>query len=575
MKFLFSTILCSLLISLQTFSQSTSPQHDILKRLGRGVNMGNSFEAPTETAWGNPWKPEYFKLMAEQGFNHVRLPIRWEPAERSMATVPYTITPAFLNRIKEVVDEARKNKLHIIINMHHHEALYETPDAQKERFLSQWSQIATFFKNYSDSLLFEVLNEPHGNLSADKWNTFFKDALTEIRKTNATRWVLLGTAEYGGLGAVSKLQLPVDNRIILSVHYYNPFPFTHQGAEWVEQSAPWLGTKWRDTQGERDVVINEFKEVLKFSVDNNIPLHVGEFGAYSTADMESRGKWTTFLARWFESQNLSWAYWEFSAGFGVYQPGSKLFIKPLIDALLHNPMPDPLVLPVTTIYASNFTADLDGWALGRQGGADGSLSRQAGNLIVAISNGGTENWHVQLTRTGLPLTKDKTYRISFDASATANRTATFYAGKATDPWNAYSSYNGISLITTLQSYTATFTMSSPTDLQSRLVIDLGKSTAGITLTNVKLEELKEVVTGIEENEWQISVYPNPVTSQLFLKNVQGYRQLFIYNVNGSIMDHQPIDEAEESVDISRYPNGIYMLQLDGGIQSKMIRLIKN
>ena len=86
--------------------------------------MGNCFEAPTENAWGNPWNPEYFKIMSELGFDHVRLPVRWETDERSIPTAPYTINPLFLERIQQVVDTALKYKLHIIVNMHHHDSLY-------------------------------------------------------------------------------------------------------------------------------------------------------------------------------------------------------------------------------------------------------------------------------------------------------------------------------------------------------------------------------------------------------------------------------------------------------------------
>src|SRR5690606_31459393 len=106
------------------------------------------------------------------------------------------IQSTFLARIKEVVDKAIEEDLHIIINMHHHDALFEDPAGQKERFLSQWSQIAEYFKDYPDNLLFEVLNEPHGNLTPELWNEYFNDALTEIRKTNPTRVVIMGIADY-------------------------------------------------------------------------------------------------------------------------------------------------------------------------------------------------------------------------------------------------------------------------------------------------------------------------------------------------------------------------------------------
>jgi aryl-phospho-beta-D-glucosidase BglC (GH1 family) len=568
-------VILFLLFQIEAISQTAQPNFEIIKRLGRGINMGNSFEAPTETAWGNPWKPEYFKIMAEQGFTHVRVPVRWETPERSLEVPPYTITPAFLNRIKEVVEAARKNKLHIILNMHNHDQLLATPDDQKNRFLSQWNQIATFFKSYSDSLLFEVLNEPHGNITTDKWNVFFNDALTEIRKTNPTRWVLMGTAEYGGLTAVNKLQLPADDHIVLSIHYYNPFHFTHQGADWVgPESATWLGTQWRDTQDERTTVMNEFKEVLQFSIDHNIPLHVGEFGSYSTADLESRGKWTTYLARWLEEKKLSWAYWEFSAGFGIYNPTTGVLSKTLVDALQHNVMPAATLLPYTTLYESNFANGVDGWVLSNQGGAVSTLSKTSGGIQVSVNNGGSETWHVQLTKTGMALKKDKTYRLSFDASATANRNATYYLGKAADPWTAYSSYNGASITTSVQSFTSTFTMKNDTDLQARLVVDLGKSTESVLLNHIKLEELQEVITGIDKDELPFSLYPNPVKSELYLKNIHPADQLFIYNLNGKIMIQRQLNQPEESIDVSAYPNGLYLLRVEGRNGTKVKKFVK-
>jgi aryl-phospho-beta-D-glucosidase BglC (GH1 family) len=91
------------------------------QNLGRGINLGNMFEAPSETAWGNPFKEEYITKIAEQGFNHIRMPIRWDVAERTQLTAPYTVNPVFLARIKSVVDLAISKNLYVIINMHNHE----------------------------------------------------------------------------------------------------------------------------------------------------------------------------------------------------------------------------------------------------------------------------------------------------------------------------------------------------------------------------------------------------------------------------------------------------------------------
>jgi aryl-phospho-beta-D-glucosidase BglC (GH1 family) len=340
-------ILLSLLLSciFSRVAEGQSKVFEINKQLGRGINIGNTFEAPSEEAWGNPWNPAYIKMIADLGFRHIRLPIRWEPSERSMTEAPYTISAEFLARIKSVVDAALAQKLPIIINMHHHEALYKDPEGQHARFLSQWRQIADYFKSYPDRLLFEILNEPHDQLNVERWNQYMKEALTEIRKTNPERVVLIGTAEWGGIGALRKLEWPDDNNLILTIHYYNPFNFTHQGAEWSEGMRQVKDVEWHDTEAERMAVRKDFAAVQAFAEKQQTPVHVGEFGAYCKADPDSRVRWTTYLARFFEERGYSWAYWEFSAGFGIYNPRTETFLQPLVDALLHNPMPKPVLAP--------------------------------------------------------------------------------------------------------------------------------------------------------------------------------------------------------------------------------------
>jgi endoglucanase len=373
-------------------AQDFAPAAEINQRLGRGINMGNAFEAPTETEWNNPWKPEYFKIMSEMGFSHVRIPIRWSTAARTMTNPPYTISSAFMLRIQQVVDTALKYQLHPIINMHHHQDLLDNVDEQEDRFLAQWQQIATHFKDYPDSLLFEIFNEPHGTIDPPRWNLLFREALDTIRETNPRRVVLIGTAPWGGLEGVSNLDWPDDDYLILTVHYYSPFQFTHQGAEWVSgDSNAWLGTQWKDTEAERDAIINDFNFTKEFAELHNIPVHVGEFGAYYKADLDSRVRWTTFLARWFEQQGFSWAYWEFSAGFGIYNPNTKQINQSLTDALLHNPMPDPIGVEVIPVFETDFSSGSTGWNLGKSGTGAASMTLVDGQLNINITNAGRKH----------------------------------------------------------------------------------------------------------------------------------------------------------------------------------------
>jgi endoglucanase len=105
------SLLLFLALPHQNTAQTLTPT-ELNKKLGKGINMGNMFEAPSETAWGNPFKDDYFKRIADLGFNSVRVPIRWDVAERAAQNAPYTVNPVFLTRIKTIVDNAIANKLY-------------------------------------------------------------------------------------------------------------------------------------------------------------------------------------------------------------------------------------------------------------------------------------------------------------------------------------------------------------------------------------------------------------------------------------------------------------------------------
>jgi endoglucanase len=558
-------------------AQNRQPAFAMNERLGRGINMGNSFEAPTETAWGNPWSPSYFRIMSELGFNHVRVPVRWETPERSLNSPPYTIKSDFLNRIQEVVNTAIKNKLHVVINMHHHDGLFENPSGQKERFLSQWYQIADHFKSYSDSLVFEVLNEPHGNVTTTMWNEFFAGALAEIRKTNPTRTVLMGVADFGGLSGISKLEIPDDDNIILSAHYYNPFPFTHQGAEWVSGSNQWLGTEWLDTDADRKSIESEFNYPLYFAATHHIPIHIGEFGAFNKADMESRKKWTTFLARWFEQHNMSWAYWEFSATFGIYNPVTQQTVTPLVNALLHNEMPEATPSFATSVYNSNFSVNADGWTLSQQGGASGNTSTSDGKMTIAVTNGGTLSWQLQLIKTPIQLKMGKLYQLTFTGKSEAERNVTFYAGKATSPWSAYSGASAVTLTPVEASYSFAFKMSAATDLAARLVFDLGANDSDVTLSNIKVEELSlvEITANEEDVKAKTAVYPNPVSTYITIENADGYDQAELLDLSGRSHGAFKIINGMITLREGQLPAGLYVLSLHGQKRKLSIKVIKN
>src|SRR5262249_40074977 len=151
------------------------------KTLGRGINLGNALEAPKEGDWGLRLEADYFHQIKAARFDTVRVPVRW--SAHAAEEPPYTIDVHFFQRIDWVLDQCEANKLNAVLNVHHYDALDQDPDQHTARLLGLWQQIAARYKNRPASVYFELYNEPHDKLTADKWNDAVAKVLAEVRNT--------------------------------------------------------------------------------------------------------------------------------------------------------------------------------------------------------------------------------------------------------------------------------------------------------------------------------------------------------------------------------------------------------
>ncbi|VGO19208.1 glycoside hydrolase family 5 protein [Pontiella sulfatireligans] len=300
-------------------------------RIGRGINFGNTFESPKEKEGFRRLKLEHFDLIKSAGFDSVRIPVRW--SDHAGTKPPYRIDPEFQDRVDRAIKEALSRDLTVIVNMHHYRELMDDPEKHEERFLSIWKQLAEHYRDYPLALYFEPLNEPVGKLNAARWNGLQNKAVQLIRKTNPERAVLIAPIGWNRIDELGNLEVPDANNLIVSVHYYEPHEFTHQGARWVDAPRP-LGIRWTGSAEERRMVEEEMKAAVSWSKTHSIPVNIGEFGAYSKADMESRRQWTTFIREQAEANGISWNYWELYSVFGIYDSENNFWRKELLDALL-------------------------------------------------------------------------------------------------------------------------------------------------------------------------------------------------------------------------------------------------
>jgi endoglucanase len=348
-----------------TPSADITDRYEQARRLGRGVNLGNALEAPAEGEWGMVLQEEYFTLIHQAGFDTVRVPIRWSAHAEDEA--PYTIDDAFFERVDWVIEQALVNELNVVINMHHYNELFDEPTAHQIRFIEIWKYIAERFKNKPTQLYYELLNEPHNNLTKVRWEKLMSETVTAVRRIDNVHTIIVGGADWGGIKGLLNLALPEgEENLICTFHFYDPMLFTHQGAEWVSEEYGTLGVEWPGPPETEVTPIPEaanvtwvytwFSQYNAFPYETNpagpkpiqstfdwaerqrdrldCPMWLGEFGAYGKADMQSRINWTTYVREEAESLGIPWAYWEFGAGFGVYDRENDKWNDGLLKALI-------------------------------------------------------------------------------------------------------------------------------------------------------------------------------------------------------------------------------------------------
>jgi len=301
------------------------------KRLARGVNA-IGYDPLWRDRSKARFKDEHFRLIRQAGFSHVR--INLHPFRDLRPAGAEKISDQYMATLDWAIDQALANKLLVILDFHEFTEMAKDPEAKKPRFLSMWTQIAEHCKDRPADVLFEILNEPNGKLTPQLWNEFHRDALAIIRKTNPTRTVIIGPGYWNNIGRLGELTLPENDRnIIVTVHYYSPMQFTHQGASWTNQRDK-VGIPWNGTPDDLAAIARDFDKAQDWAKKNNRPIYLGEFGAYDRAEMASRVRYTNAVARAAEQRGWSWGYWQFDGDFIVYDIRNGKWVEPIRDALI-------------------------------------------------------------------------------------------------------------------------------------------------------------------------------------------------------------------------------------------------
>ncbi len=300
---------------------------DIAALMYPGWNLGNTMEAGnaannwkntgigSETSWQSAKTTQQFiDLVKASGFKSVRIPCAWVMGHITDAEA-CTIDADWLARVHEVVDYCIKNDLYVIINQHwdggwiEHDGFTAATDvgATKAKLTKIWTQIANSFKNYDERLIFAGMNEPGvgggdanallgtadlANRIAEYEQTFI-EAVRATGGNNAKRVLVVQGPNTNIDNTVAhdymaKLHDSATDRLMVEVHFYDPYQFTDLGEDkdwgkyylyWGKNNKGGDADRTADSKYNEDYVEAQMKKMKTNFFDKGYPVLIGEFGA--------------------------------------------------------------------------------------------------------------------------------------------------------------------------------------------------------------------------------------------------------------------------------------------------------
>ncbi|MGE5427268.1 MAG: glycoside hydrolase family 5 protein, partial [Methylococcaceae bacterium] len=267
-----------------------------------GWNLGNTLEATwvPRSSFGTTTQTAIDSVKAA-GFNTVRLPVAWF---HHSDTITSQIDAAWLAHVKKIVDYCIKDSMYVIINAHWDHGWLENrvnaanKDIVNTRQQKYWTQIAYYFKDYDDHLLFAGANEPNvhdapGMSILLSYHQTFIDAVRATGGNNSSRTLIIqgpstdidNTNRYMNTMPTD----PVPERLMVEVHYYTPWNFCglNGDASWGKMFYYWGKGNHSTTDVTRNATWGEESDMDKYLtlmktkfIDKGIPVIIGEYGAF-------------------------------------------------------------------------------------------------------------------------------------------------------------------------------------------------------------------------------------------------------------------------------------------------------
>lgn len=285
-------------------------------------------------------KPSDFELLKKLGFKSIRLPVAFEFFQANSSS-----TNKVLERLDEILKLCHLYEFRLIICFHSGNLTENTYQSETPKVIGLWTILSKRYINESaDNLFFEIYNEPP-HMNPDIWKDAANDIISAIRKIDKNRTLIVGASNFNSIYELSRTSPLADQNIIYTFHFYEPFFFTHQGAEWVgdqastigvpfpydEKNFPPLNPKAKGTWGETNYyqyrtdgneqsVRDKLQIVKNWGAKYNVPLLCGEYGVYDKyADLASRCRYIKAVRQNLKAMHIPGLLWDYNANFSIFE----------------------------------------------------------------------------------------------------------------------------------------------------------------------------------------------------------------------------------------------------------------
>lgn len=305
----------------------------LASKMGKAWNLGNALDSTTdgaadETLWNNkfPVSKPLFDAVKASGFDTVRIPVSYMD-KIVVENGKYTVDDTYMARVKQVVDAAIAAGLYVVIDVHNDGGNGvqgkwidisltegEARITMITKFSDVWSDIADTFRGYDQHLLFESMNEVKisgqntaSTVAYENINTLNQAFVTAVRNAGGknTDRILIIPGYNTDINATvnSNFVKPTDtkaDRLMLSVHYYDPYDFT------LNEN----GVDFWDEDSEIAYLQGQMQKISTFANGLNMPVIIGEYGAMDKDNGLDRETYLNALNRTAELYNIVTAYWD-------------------------------------------------------------------------------------------------------------------------------------------------------------------------------------------------------------------------------------------------------------------------